>query len=261
MTIGQFSFANWFYLQYGKKEPGELDVRRALARSNDIFFYQLSQKVTEKRISDMARKVGSGNKLGIDLSGELPGTVPSDEWKRRVIGEQWYLGDTYHYGIGQGYLLSTPLQVNAWTQVVANGGNLYRPRLLLDAPSQKIRSGIMSEKTISLIREGMIQSCTPEGVAFPLYDFKVKNPKLQIDGKNITKVASGSADMRHVTVACKTGTAQHGGEETLPHAWITLFAPAFNPEVVVTVLVEEKGEGSAEAAPIARKVLEEWFSR
>jgi cell division protein FtsI/penicillin-binding protein 2 len=71
----------------------------------------------------------------------------------------------------------------------------------------------------------------------------------------------GSADMRQVTVACKTGTAQHGGEQTLPHAWITLFAPAYDPQIVVTVLNEESGEGSNEAAPIAKEVLEEWFSK
>jgi len=260
VKLGQFSFANWFYLQYGRKEPGQLDVRRALSRSNDIYFYHLAQKVTEKKISEMAKKVGSGAPLGIDLDGEVSGLVPNDAWKREVIGEQWYLGDTYHYGIGQGYLLTTPLQVNAWTQVVANGGELYRPRLLLDAPVQALQKNVLNDKTISLIREGMIESCTPKGVAYPLYDFKVKNPSLQIDNRNITKVASGSADMRHVVVACKTGTAQHGGEKTLPHAWITLFAPAYKPEVVVTVLVEESGEGSAVAAPVAKKVLEQYFS-
>ena len=261
VRLGQFSFANWFYLQYGRKEPGQLDVRRALARSNDIFFYHLAQKVNENRISEMAKKVGSGSKLGIDLDGEVDGLVPNDAWKRKEIGEQWYLGDTYHYGIGQGYLLTTPLQVNAWTQVVANGGTLFRPRLLFDAPTQAIRKNILGEKTISLIREGMVQSCNPGGVAFPLFDFKVKNPGLQIDNKNITQAASSSADMRHVVVACKTGTAQHGGETTLPHAWITLFAPAYNPEVVVTVLVEESGEGSAVAAPVAKKVLEGYFGK
>ena len=73
--------------------------------------------------------------------------------------------------------------------------------------------------------------------------------------------ASGSADMREVSIACKTGTAQHGGEETLPHAWITLFAPAYDPQIVVTVLAEESGEGSSVAAPIAKEILSQWFSR
>ena len=96
--------------------------------------------------------------------------------------------------------------------------------------------------------------------------FKIKNSKLKIDGRNFLEVpqATNSAsfnDYRKVTIACKTGTAQHGGEKTLPHAWITLFAPAFDPQIVVTVLAESSGEGSNVAAPIAKEILEEWFSK
>jgi len=87
----------------------------------------------------------------------------------------------------------------------------------------------------------MIESCSPGGVAWPLFDFKVKG--------------------KEVKIACKTGTAEHGGEKTLPHAWITLFAPAYKPEIVVTILAESSGEGSNVAAPIAKKILKEWFSR
>lgn len=112
----------------------------------------------------------------------------------------------------------------------------------------------------------MIQSCSPSGVAWPLFHLKIKNEKLKIDGKNFLdpSVATESAKLagfREVSVACKTGTAQHGGEKDLPHAWITLFAPAYDPQIVVTVLKESSGEGSNEAAPIAKKVLEAWFSR
>lgn len=109
----------------------------------------------------------------------------------------------------------------------------------------------------------MIESCSIGGVAWPLFEFKVKNSKLKVDGKDILMIplSSGSAEMRQVNIACKTGTAQHGTEETLPHAWITIFAPAFNPQIVITVLAESSGEGSNVAAPIAKKILEEWFSR
>ena len=109
----------------------------------------------------------------------------------------------------------------------------------------------------------MIESCAPGGVVWPLYNFQVKNPKLKIDGKNIFGIdaASGSADMRKIVLACKTGTAEHGGANTKPHAWITLFAPAYNPEIIVTVLSEESGEGSNVAAPIAKKILESWFTK
>jgi penicillin-binding protein 2 len=226
------------------------------------------------KLSETAKKFGLGEKLGIDLGGEEAGLVPTTQWKKDTLKEDWYLGDTYHYGIGQGFLLTTPLQVNSWTQVIANGGTLYQPRLLKNSPkwtsqvtgqylaAQKpiIKSqNLLSEKNINLIRQGMIDACSTGGVAWPLFDFKVKNANLKIDGKNFLNVASSSADMRKVTLACKTGTAEHGSATTLPHAWITLFAPAYNPEIVVTVLVESGGEGSNVAAPIAKTILEEYF--
>jgi cell division protein FtsI/penicillin-binding protein 2 len=157
------------------------------------------------------------------------------------------------------------LQVNEWTQVIANGGFVTKPHLLksqiLNLKSQKILSG----KTISLIREGMVKSCTEGGVAWPLFKFKVENSKLKVDGRDFLEVKEGSpsgklTDYREVAIACKTGTAQHGGETTEPHAWITLFAPAYDPQIVVTVLVEESGQGSNVAAPVAKKVLESYFS-
>jgi penicillin-binding protein 2 len=259
LKVGDFSFANWFYTQYGRKETGELDVTRALARSNDIFFYKLAELLGIDKLSAGAEKFGLGKPLGIDLEGEKGGLVPTEEWKEKTLKESWYLGDTYHYGIGQGYLLTTPLQVNVWTQIIANGGMLYRPHLLETAKPQVLSQNILDEKTISLVRQGMVGSCSTGGVAWPLFDFKVHNAKLIIDNKNIMPVASSSADMRKVVVACKTGTAQHGGEDTLPHAWITLFAPAYNPQIVVTVLSESSGEGSNIAAPVAKQVLEAYF--
>lgn len=270
IKVGEFSFANWYYTNYGKTEPGNLDVIRALSRSNDIFFYKLGEKVGVDRLSITAEKFGLGSELGIDLGGEESGLVPTKKWKKEQIGESWYLGDNFHYGIGQGYLLTTPLQVNAFTQVVANGGTLYQPRLLKNQESKTKNKGLLTEENTSLIRQGMIDSCKPTiGVAHPLFNFKVPTSakasagkeKFKIDGKNFMDTpASGSAKMTEVSIACKTGTAQHGGEETLPHAWITLFAPAYDPEIVVTVLNEESGEGSNEAAPIAKKILEAYFS-
>ena len=271
LKVGDFSYANWYYTGYGRTE-GMVNVVKGLKRSNDIFFYKLAEKIGVNEISKWAEKLGLGKPLGIDLEGEASGTVPSPDWKKKEIGETWYLGDTYHYGIGQGFLLTTPLQVNGFTQAIANGGTLYQPRLLIDQKSKIKNQKLLSENTISLIREGMVEACSAGGVAWPLFEFKVparlasesvagrKNEKLKVDGKNFLEDASGSAKMTKVAVACKTGTAQHGGEQTLPHAWITLFAPAYKPEIVVTVLSEESGEGSNVAAPIAKKILESYFS-
>jgi penicillin-binding protein 2 len=266
LKVGEFSFANWYFTQYGRTD-GEVNVIKALSRSNDIYFYKLGQMLGVDKLSETARKFGLGEKLGIDLGGEMKGLVPSKKWKKETLNEDWYLGDNYHYGIGQGYLLTTPLQVNSWTQTVANGGTFYQPRLLKNQQANVKNKELLSKETLSLVREGMLDSCREGGVAFPFFGYSVKNPSLKskIDGKDFfeAKPATGSAvtkDSVGVSVACKTGTAQHGGEDTKPHAWITLFAPAYNPEVVVTVLVESAGEGSSVAGPIAKKVLDAYFS-
>ena len=260
LRVGNFSFANWFYTDYGGTD-GEVNVVKGIQRSNDIFFYTLAGKVGVDKVSEMAKKFGLGAPLGIDLQGEASGLVPTQEWKLKNIGEPWYLGDTYHYGIGQGYLLTTPLQVNGWTQAIANGGTLYRPHLLKNEQPQIISSNLLDTNATNLIREGMVESCNPGGVAWPLFNFEVKNPNLKIDGKNILPVASASSDMRHVVLACKTGTAQVGGATTLPEAWMTVFAPAYDPQIIVTVLVENSGEGSNVAGPIAKQILQYYFGK
>ncbi len=258
LKVGDFSFANWYFTQYGGRD-GNVNIVKALQRSNDIFFYKLAEKVGVDRLSQMASLFGGGKPLGIDLMGESKGLVPTSSWKQKAIGEPWYLGDTYHYGIGQGFMLATPLQVNSWAQIIANNGSLFRPHLLKDAGEFKLNSGFLDKKTVSLIRQGMIEACSPGGVAWPLFNYTTNNPQIKIDDKNFEKVASSSADVKHVVVACKTGTAESGGDKN-PHAWITLFAPAYDPQIVVTVLSEESGEGSNVAGPIAKKILDSYFS-
>lgn len=262
VKVGAFSFANWYFTQYGRTE-GAVNVVKALQRSNDIFFYKLAEKLGIDRISKMANLFGAGKTLGIDLIGEAKGLVPTEEWKKKAIGEQWYLGDTYHYGIGQGYMLSTPLQVNSWAQIIANQGTLFRPHLLKNAPQYKLNANFLNEKTINLVREGMIEACSTGGVAWPLFNYTIKNPNLKIDGKNILEApisttSASAKDFRKVVIACKTGTAETTPTQE-PHAWITVFAPAYNPQVVVTVLSEESGEGSNVAGPIAKKILDSYF--
>lgn len=265
VKLGAFSFSNWYFTQYGKKD-GDVGVVKAIARSNDIFFYKLAEKIGVDALAKEAEKYGVGSQLGIDLPGEAKGILPTKQWKEEYMKEQWYLGDTYHYGIGQGYLLTTPLQVNAWTQAIANKGVLHQPHLLKGERGKRIAESLLREKSYELIWKGMMDACSKGGVAWPLFEFQVKNESLKIDGKNFLEVPQSTTsanfkDYRRVSIACKTGTTQHGGEKTLPHAWITLFAPVENPEIVVTVLVESSGEGSNVAAPVAKKVLEAWFGR
>lgn len=261
LKIGSFSFANWYYTQYGKTD-GMVDVVKGLARSNDIFYYKLAEKIGVDRLSQTAAEFGVGSLLGIDIPGEAKGVLPTKKWKEKNLGEPWYLGDNYHYGIGQGYLLTTPLQVNSWTQAIANGGNIYQPHLL-KGKNKILNKAFLSGSTLEPIRQGMIAACSEGGTAYPLFNVSVENSQLSIDGKNILQapVSTTSAkfeDMRKIVVACKTGTAEHLAEHT-SHAWLTAFAPAYNPEIVVTVIAEESGEGSQVAAPITKKILEAYF--
>ncbi|OGH11218.1 MAG: hypothetical protein A2857_02310 [Candidatus Levybacteria bacterium RIFCSPHIGHO2_01_FULL_36_15] len=258
LRVGNFSFGNWYYSSYGRTE-GYLDVIGAIKRSNDIFFYKTAETIGVDKIAGFAKKFGLGAKLGIDVPGETKGVIPTTSWKKEIIGDQWYLGDTYHFGIGQGYLLTTPLQVNSWASVFANGGTLFKPHIL-NGKDRILNSNFIKRENINLIREGMKQSCSTGGVAWPFFEFKIQNSKFKIDGEDYTEVSSGSAKLVKIQVGCKTGTAETS-EDKDPHAWITVFAPFKKPEIVVTVLVENGGEGSNVAAPIAKKILEDYFSK
>lgn len=267
LKAGEFSFGNWYFLQYGKKD-GFLNVVGAIKRSNDIFFYKLGEMVGIDTLAKWARKMGVGQRLGIDIEGEAQGLMPDTQWNLQTKGEPWYLGNTYHVAIGQGDVLVTPLQVNAWTNIVANGGKLCRPHLLsnLSDLSNLCKDIGIKKETINLVREGMLGACSPGGTGWPLFNFGVNPPaggeKLQIDGVDFLDPppASGSAKVTiGIPVACKTGTAEFGDLKAHTHAWITAFAPVFHPQISVTVLIEEGGEGSSAAGPVVKKILEGWF--
>ncbi len=248
LTIGPYSFPNWYFLKYGKTD-GLVDIVKALQRSNDIFFYKAGESIGVTKLAAWAKRLGIGTALGIELPGEAIGLMPDPAWKttrfdtpsdKETRNDQWYLGDTYHLSIGQGYLLTTPLQVNTWTNVVANGGKRCKPTIEKEANGKRqtvnCKELEIKKETIELITEGMQKACEPGGTGWPLFNFVVP-------------------------VACKTGTAEFGDPKDRTHAWFTVFAPIEEPEISVTVLIEGAGEGSDKAAPIAKKILEEWFGR
>lgn len=257
LIVNNFTFGNWYFLSYGKKE-GMLDVVGALKRSNDIFFYKAAETAGVDQIKKTAKQFFLGERLGIDIMGEEKGVIPDPLWKKEQIGEKWFLGDTYHLGIGQGYLLVTPLQVNMWTSVFANLGTLYKPHLIKNEKSI-LRQDFIKQEYVERVREGMRQSCDGGGVAWPLFGFVVKNERLSTDGHDIVEdTATDGARLAKIPLACKTGTAETTKTQN-PHAWITVFAPFYKPEIVVTVLVENGGEGSSVAAPIAKEILTHYF--
>ena len=239
IRIDEYRYGNWYFDQYGKTE-GLVNMVKGIKRSNDIYFYKVGEKVGPTQLAEWARYFGLGQKTEIDLPGEIEGLVPDPEWKEKFKGERWFLGNTYHFAIGQGDLVTTPLQINQMTGVVANGGRWCRPTVVKvdenQVPSGKVNCHELGIKQTNLdtVIEGMKEACSEKGTAFPFFNFSPQ-------------------------VACKTGTAQHGNDKT-PHAWFTVFAPIDNPEIVMTVMLEEAGEGSAEAAPVAKKALEYWFN-
>lgn len=290
IKIGAFSFPNWYFLQYGRTD-GTVDVVKALQRSNDIFFYKVGEWLGITKLSAWARKVGIGKPLGIELPGEASGLAPDPAWKNAQFqtpqdieqrNNEWYLGDTYHASIGQGYVLTTPIQVNAWTNVIANGGKLCKPTIQKCQPGTNCQKNCtdlkLKPETLSLITTGMREACDTGGTGWPFFNFSVK--RSAIAGGDTT-TASSSGTLVRVPVACKTGTAEFGGADaSTTHAWFTIFAPlpaatdpsaqsstatqamiSGDPDISVTVLLEGAGEGSDKAAPIAKKILEEWFSR
>lgn len=245
IEIGQWRFPDW-------KVHGIADVRRALAESNDIFFYALGGGYREipglgiDRMESWLTKFGFGAKTGIDLPGETTGLVPNDAWKRERINEPWYIGDSYHLAIGQGYFLSTPLQLAQAIATIANGGQIITPHLFAseqDAAGNTAtthqpnvtREGFVEPTTLAIIREGMRLTIT-DGTARSLGELPIQ-------------------------VAGKTGTAQYGpvvdGKQKT-HSWFVGYAPAENPEIAFAFLVEGGGESSDSAVPAAKEFLREW---
>jgi len=248
LSSGGIAVNSWFFPDWKAGGHGITNVTKAIAESVNTFFYVIGGGFGDVRglgieqMTEGARLFGFGAQTGIDLPQEADGFLPSMAWKEEAKGERWYIGDTYHAAIGQGDVLVTPLQMAMMTSVFANGGTLYAPHLLshMERDEETIsyeprvtREQVVSENAIAVVREGMRQA--------------------------VTEGSARSLSFLSKPVAAKTGTAQAGGDRE-NHAWFTSFGPYENPELVVTVLVEEGGEGSSIAAPIARDIFAWWFA-
>lgn len=240
--IGQWTFKDW-----RAGGHGITNVKKAISDSVNSFYYYICggygnfQGMGIDKMVYYADLFNLGKNTGIDLPGEKSGFFPSPKWKKERKGEQWYIGDTYHVAIGQGDFLTTPLQVGAWTAVFANGGKIIKPHLV-----NKIET---KDKTIEIqpeiIKENFIDK---------------KNIEIVDDGLRQGVTKGSSIAMSHglcVDVSGKTGTAQWNLDKD-NHTWWTGFFPSENPQVVVTVMVEEGEEGSKISVPIAKEIIKWW---
>jgi penicillin-binding protein 2 len=242
---------------------GWLDLTHAIAKSCDVYFYSLAATVGAERIAAFMAPFGYGELTGIDISGEKPGLLPSPEWKKKAFkkpaDQVWFPGETVNFGVGQGYLLVTPLQLAHVAGVLAERGKSFRPRLV---------TGIRD-------LDGQIKPIAPfanppiEGVSANDWDIVING----MVGAATYGTAAAISKNASYTIAGKTGTAQvftvsrsqnltqKVAERLKDHAWFICFAPVEAPRIAVAVLVENGGFGASAAAPIARKVMDAYLLR
>jgi len=229
---------------------GIVDMRKALAVSCNTYFftigggYEGQKGLGLAKINKYLNLFGWGKETGVDIAGEKPGLIPNNEWKEKVKGESWYVGDTYNLSIGQGGLLATPLQVASAYVAIANGGTLYEPQLvkksidnngntIVEMGSKVIRNNFFSKENIKVVQEGMRQAVT-SGSAVSLNSLPFK-------------------------VAVKTGTAETSYINHY-HNWIGAYAPYDNPEIVLVVMIENVEGVRSATVPVTKDVLNWYFS-
>lgn len=247
LSTGGIQIYKWFFPDWRKGGHGPTNVYQAIANSVNTFFYYIGggygnfEGLGPDKLAAWAKRFGLGYPLGIDLPSEAGGLIPTRDWKERERNEVWYIGDTYHFAIGQGDVLVTPLQMAHATATIANGGTRYKPHIVTGFRNQSgdfaevevlsSKLDIVTEEQINVVRGGMRRVVT--------------------DG------SARRLSLLPVSSAGKTGTAQWSRDGE-PHAWFVAFAPFRNPEIAIVVLVEEGGEGGIIATPIAYEILRWW---
>ncbi|RMG51824.1 MAG: penicillin-binding protein 2 [Gammaproteobacteria bacterium] len=252
------------YRDWKKTGHGVVNMYKAVAQSCDVYFYDLAYRLGIDRIHAFLSHFGFGRKTGIDTTGERKGLLPSREWKRAVYHQPWFPGETLIVGIGQGYMLATPLQLAVATATIATRGKRMQPRLV-----RAIRDPATGEEFPLPPRQ-----VDQVEVSNPLYwDQVIRAMEQVVQARNGTAYWHIGRGLRY-RMAGKTGTAQVfslGEDEEYEadklhrklrdHALFVAFAPVEHPRIAVAVIVEHAGHGGAEAAPVARKVIDYWLLR
>ena len=239
---------------------GSMNFYRGLAMSSDVYFYYLAggyhahgisfDGLGATRLARYTREYGFGAPTGVDLPGEAAGNVPDPQWKEETVGDPWYLGDTYHFGIGQGYLTVTPLQLLRVIGAIANGGNVMVPHVAKEIVDEQgnvlktIEPEVQHKLSISDANLGIMREALRQAAEYG-------------------PARTGASTL--VTIAAKTGTAEFGqqrpdGSYATSHAWFTAYAPYDDPEIAVVVFLE-KGIGATNAGPVAKQIFDYYFQR
>ncbi len=258
MTLGNARFHCW------KREGhGTMNCRTGITESCDVFFYEVAKRVGIERIAAMARKLGLGQPLGIDLHGERGGLVPSDEWKRATIGAPWQKGETVILGIGQGYILTTPLQLAVMTSRLANGGVAVTPRLTRAVAGEPVAAEGSPPETLDLLQQNMQLVREAMTDVVNSRSGTARRSALDLDGVMMAG-KTGTVQVRRISKAERETRVLKNEElpwEQRDHALFVAFAPTDKPRIAMSVVVEHGGSGSRAAAPIAKDVMTEALKR
>lgn len=236
---GYFRLGNWVFRDL--RAWGTVNFITGIANSINVVFYTLGYRLGGERLAAYARKMGLGDRTGVDIPGEVAGTIPSPSTKQQLVGEPWYPGDAVNMSIGQGAVTVTPLQVARMVATIANGGTLLQPRVLkltydrnrTAEPAVTVvqRRDLYNPQALVVLREGL---------------------------RAVVERGTGrAAAMTTVEIAGKTGSAEN--PRGRPHAWFAGYAPAGAPRIVVVAFVEHGYRGGLSAAPVVRRILEAAF--
>ena len=256
---GRYRFGNRTYRCWKHSGHGSVNLIQAIGQSCDVYFYQVGQRVGVDSLAEFAHKLGLGEKTGVEMEYERSGLAPTMKWKMENRQAKWQEGETLSVAIGQGFNLVSPLQLCVMTAALANGGKVYRPQLVEQVvdPEGRVVETFKPELVHEIAGYERFFNSIRQGMVEVVHGKRGTARKVAIDG---------------LRIAGKTGTAQvvklaqYRGlkEEDIPykyrdHAWFTAYAPAENPEIAVTVLVEHGLHGGSGAGPIARAVLNQYF--
>src|SRR5690554_1974535 len=258
---GHYSLGSHDFHCWKKGGHGAVNLHEALKHSCDVYFYDVARRIGITSIAEMARKFGLGQTYDFEVSGEKSGLVPTPEWKRAARGEVWHQGETVIAGIGQGYLLATPLQLAVMTARIANGGFAVTPRLTRAIGGQLLPVKEpafldVSERALRAAQNGMNAVSNEAGGT--AYRSRIAEPGLELAGK------TGTAQVRRISRAERlSGVLRNEDIEwrQRDHALFVCYAPVHEPRYAMSVVIEHGGSGSGAAAPVARDIMREVLTR